>query len=88
MTGRPTSPGTPPPRPWYREPWPWVLIAIPAITVVACAITLYLALTHPDTVVVDMQRYEQVRAEMRGASTMAGGAAPPPAAPAQDHGAH
>ena len=23
------------PAPWYREPWPWVLIGLPAVAVVA-----------------------------------------------------
>ncbi len=37
--------------PWYREPWPWVLIALPAAAVVGCAITLYLALASADGMV-------------------------------------
>ncbi|MCQ9616759.1 FixH family protein [Paenalcaligenes niemegkensis] len=31
-------------RPWYREPWPWILMAGPAIVIVACIITISLAL--------------------------------------------
>ena len=38
---------------WYREPWPWILMAGPAAVVVAGLVTLYLALTHPDALVVD-----------------------------------
>lgn len=37
--------------PWYREPWPWVLIALPAAAVVGCSITLYLALASADGMV-------------------------------------
>lgn len=33
-------------KPWYREPWPWILMAGPAIAIVGCAITIYLAMTN------------------------------------------
>ena len=33
--------------PWYRNPWVWLLIAIPSLTVAGCMLTLYLALTNP-----------------------------------------
>ena len=42
-----------PPVPWYREPWPWILMAGPAIVVVASFVTLYLAVKHADALVVD-----------------------------------
>jgi hypothetical protein len=29
--------------PWYRQPWPWFLIAVPACAVIGGAITFYLA---------------------------------------------
>ena len=38
-------------RPWYREPWPWILMAGPAIVVVAGAVTLWLALASDDGLV-------------------------------------
>jgi len=36
-------------KPWYREPWPWVAIGIPAAAVIMGLTTLYLALApdHP-----------------------------------------
>jgi hypothetical protein len=40
-------------RPWYREPWPWLLIAGPAITVVAGFVTLAIALATDDGLVAD-----------------------------------
>jgi hypothetical protein len=52
-------------RPWYRYPWPWVAIAIPAIAVAGGLFTLYLAVTNPDPVMVDEQRYEEIRAKLR-----------------------
>jgi hypothetical protein len=40
-------------RPWYRQGWPWFLILLPAIMVVACFITLYLALRTDEALVRD-----------------------------------
>lgn len=34
--------------PWYKEPWPWILMSGPAIVVVACIYTIYLAYSHFD----------------------------------------
>ena len=51
--------------PWYRQFWPWVLIAIPLLTVIASGITLWLALSRPDTLVVDEVQYQQIRDELR-----------------------
>jgi hypothetical protein len=39
--------------PWYREPWPWLLMAGPALAVMASAVTLWLALKSDDGLVVD-----------------------------------
>ena len=50
--------------PWYRYPWPWVAISIPAVAVVGGLFTLYLAITNPDPLVVDEGRYELLRAEL------------------------
>jgi hypothetical protein len=40
-------------RPWYREPWPWLLMAAPAAAVIAGAITLWLALGTFDGLVAE-----------------------------------
>lgn len=37
--------------PWHRNPWVWLVIAIPALTVAGCALTVYLALSNPDYLV-------------------------------------
>jgi uncharacterized protein len=42
---------TTPARPWYRQLWPWLLIVPPAAAVIGGGFTLYLALSHPDTLV-------------------------------------
>lgn len=39
--------------PWYRQFWPWFLIAIPAASVIASVATVILALRQPDGLVVD-----------------------------------
>lgn len=39
-------------KPWYREPWPWLLMAGPAAVIVAGFATLYLAVTTDDGLVV------------------------------------
>jgi hypothetical protein len=39
--------------PWHRNPWVWLLIAIPSLTVAGCMLTIYLALTNPHTLVND-----------------------------------
>ena len=41
------------PPPWYRQFWPWFLIALPATIVVACFFMLYLAIKHSDDLVSD-----------------------------------
>ena len=40
-------------KPWYRHPWPWILMAGPFIVVVAGAITTYLAVISNDGLVDD-----------------------------------
>ena len=40
-------------KPWYREPWPWLLMAGPAAAVIAGFATLYLAVKSEDGLVVD-----------------------------------
>lgn len=31
--------------PWYKEPWPWILMSGPFLAIVGCIITIYLAYT-------------------------------------------
>jgi len=40
-------------KPWYREPWPWLLMAGPATVVVAGAVTVWLAIVSADGLVAD-----------------------------------
>jgi hypothetical protein len=38
-------------KPWYRQLWPWLLMIPPTAAVIGGGITLYLAVTRPDTLV-------------------------------------
>lgn len=40
-------------QPWYREPWPWLLMAGPFIVVVAGIVTAWLAVTTSDGLVTE-----------------------------------
>lgn len=40
-------------KPWYREPWPWILMAGPAVVVVAGIATAWIAVTTSDGMVED-----------------------------------
>lgn len=40
-------------KPWYRQFWPWFLIALPATAVVAGIATLMIAMQDPDGLVAD-----------------------------------
>ncbi|CAM5185167.1 hypothetical protein OURE66S_02874 [Oligella ureolytica] len=43
-------------KPWYKHRWPWLLMAGPAIVIVGCIITIYLAFTqNKDTPLVNQQ---------------------------------
>ncbi len=40
-------------KPWYVQPWVWLLIALPATAVIGSMVSLYLAITTSDGLVVD-----------------------------------
>lgn len=40
-------------KPWYREPWPWILMSGPLAVVIAGGVTAYLAVVHEDALVAD-----------------------------------
>lgn len=63
------------PRPWYHEPWPWVLIGLPATAVVASVLSAILALDGADPVVDDnyYQRGLEVNRDLARVQTAADG---------------
>jgi len=40
-------------KPWYREPWPWILMSGPAAVIVAGAVTTWMAFATEDGLVAD-----------------------------------
>lgn len=42
--------------PWYKQFWPWVLIALPLISIVAGLSTLYIAVVNKDALVIEKWR--------------------------------
>jgi len=65
-------------RPWYKEPWPWVAIAIPGAAVIMGFITLYLAITNPDYLVVEEEKYQVIESELRAQPQAASSPEPDP----------
>jgi len=57
----------PHPEPWYRQFWPWFLIALPACAVAASLFTIWLAVSNPNSMVVDdysrIAKYTEQRLE-------------------------
>jgi hypothetical protein len=51
--------------PWYRQFWPWFIIALPASAVIAGFITLWLAISRPDHLVVDDEEYRRIKSELK-----------------------
>lgn len=41
------------PRPWFREPWPWLLMAGPFVVIVAAFVTAWIAVRSNDGLVTD-----------------------------------
>lgn len=51
--------------PWYKQFWPWFIIALPASVVIASFFTLWLAISNPDYLVVDEDEYRQLNSELK-----------------------
>ena len=51
--------------PWYKQFWPWFIIALPASVVVASFYTLWLAISNPDQLVIDEDEYRQLNSELK-----------------------
>ena len=71
-------------KPWYKEPWPWVAIAIPGAAVIMGITTLILAISNPDPLVVDEGTYDQLRSSLKAQQAPEADES----APGKDDGAH
>jgi hypothetical protein len=52
-------------KPWYRQFWPWFIIALPASAVIASFVSLWLAISNPDPLVVTEEDYQQLSSELK-----------------------
>lgn len=51
--------------PWFRQFWPWFIIALPASAVIASFVSLWLAVSNPDYLVVSDDEYQQLKSELK-----------------------
>ncbi len=51
--------------PWYRQFWPWFIIALPASAVIASFVSLWLAVSNPDPLVVTEDEYQRLKSELK-----------------------
>jgi len=51
--------------PWYKQFWPWFIIALPASAVIASFTTLWIAISNPDGLVVTDNEYQRVYSELK-----------------------
>jgi hypothetical protein len=75
-------------KPWYKEPWPWVAIAIPGSAVIMGITVLVLAISNPDPLVVSDGDYRQIRSGLKAQQTEEAAPAGTEAPRDQDDGDH
>ncbi len=51
--------------PWYRQFWPWFIIALPAAAVAGGLLTLWIAMSNPDRLVIDEDEYSRLRSSLK-----------------------
>jgi len=51
--------------PWFKQFWPWFIIALPAAAVTASFVTLWLAISNPDQVIVTDDEYRHLKSELK-----------------------
>ena len=51
--------------PWFKQFWPWFIIALPAAAVIASFVTLWLAISNPDHVIVTDDEYRLLKSELK-----------------------
>lgn len=54
-------------KPWYKQFWPWFIMALPMAAVIASIATLVIAIKNPDYLVVEKSDYQNISEEMRPA---------------------
>ena len=51
--------------PWFKQFWPWFIIALPTAAVIASFVSLWLAISNPDQVIVTDEEYRQLKSELK-----------------------
>lgn len=75
-------------KPWYREPWPWVAIAIPGAAVVMGITTLILAISNPDPLVISDEDYRDISSGLKAQQAVEAAPAGTEVPRDQDDGEH
>ena len=57
-------------QPWYKQFWPWFIIALPASVVIASFFTLWLAISNPDHLVLSDQEYQSLKSELKAQNSV------------------
>jgi len=67
MTEQPQENGPMPGQnvPWFKQFWPWFIIALPTAAVIASFVSLWLAISNPDHLIVTDDEYRQLRSELK-----------------------
>ena len=52
-------------KPWYRHFWVWFIIALPTAAVTGGLLTLWIAMSNPDFLVIDDDEYSQLRSSLK-----------------------
>ena len=61
----PREPLQPGPSHWYHQPSMWLFAGLLSSVVIASMVTLWLAISRPDHIVVDDAEYDRIRSELR-----------------------
>jgi hypothetical protein len=52
-------------KPWYRHFWVWFIIALPAAAVAGGLLSLWIAMSNPDHLVVDEDEYSRLSSSLK-----------------------
>ena len=72
---------------WWKYGHVWLVIAGPAVVIVACMVTIWLAVTRPDPVLADDYYRRDIHVDQTVVDPPAGGRALAPAVQARNHAA-
>ena len=52
-------------KPWYRHFWVWFIIALPTAAVAGGLLTLWIAMSNPDFLVIEEDEYSRLRSSLK-----------------------